>query len=581
MGRFYEVPAAFLIACILTLLCYLVWQLLPPARALRAAAVGAVTAFIAFMIVWPKVHLFYPLGVDDWGEKNFRVAALEEIKQREGEPFRVASVLPLQPAYAYAQGLECADGWANLFPAVYRDLWLRVQAPLFARLPLVKNVFDPDTGKPQDNYIFLGTGLVQPGVGQLPGEDTRRCLRDGFDLRPRFNLDLLRLLNVKYLLSEYPLRAPGLELVHAPAVPPAAPQFRDYATGLLYGERPPGSPRKPGPFGAARKALADGLQAARRKRRGKDVFVYELTGSLPRWRFVREVVVEPDAKAALDRLASFDAERHRCCAVLEAEDAAPLAGRRQFCPGTVRLTKYASDEIDLAIDNEGPGLLVIGNTWDPHWRAEVDGEPRPLVRVNHAQFAVLTGPGASRIRLVYAPPYSPARLLGHVSLDGPITAFGAFLALHLLAYVLVARHRPCFQRERGIFLYHAVPAAVAVACAVGLAVARPGPAGLCRLLIAISLQGIYSLSFLELWSLSQGGYSLTILSRLAAAGGAASALGPLEQVGAGKRAGRVAGLLRLRLIRAQGDRFTLTRPGRLVARALRCVRRMANLNQLG
>jgi hypothetical protein len=416
MGRFFEVPAAFLIACVLAIDCYLVWNLLPRLLPVRAAMVGLAAGFLAFMTVWPKIDLCYPLGVDDWGEKHFQVAAVEAIKRRETEPFRVVSVLPLQPAYAYAQGLECADGWANIFPAVYRDLWLRTMTPLFGKLPVVKDVFDPVGRKPQDNYIFLGADLVRPDVGLLPGECLGRCVQEGFDLDARFNLDLLRALNVKYLLSEYPLRGPGVQLVHAPDDPPVAAQPRDYATGLLVQRLT--TPQERAVLGHPRRALADLAAAAKRKRRGKDVFVYELLGALPRFRFVREAVVEPTGKAVLDRVASFDAARHARCVVLEAADATPLGNRTQFSAGAVQVVRYTADEIELRLANPGDGLLVIANTYDPHWRAEVDGRPRPLLRVNHAQYGIVTVPTDSRVRLFYAPPYSILRLISRLGLTG-------------------------------------------------------------------------------------------------------------------------------------------------------------------
>src|SRR5260370_33312181 len=131
MGRFFEVPAAFIIACGLTVACRLAWEELAP-RPLRQVAAAVVIGFAALMIVWPKVYLFYPIGVEGWGQYNYEIGAINDLRTRESDPFRVASVLPLQPAYAYAQGLETADGWANLYPAVYRDLWLRGIAPLFS-----------------------------------------------------------------------------------------------------------------------------------------------------------------------------------------------------------------------------------------------------------------------------------------------------------------------------------------------------------------------------------------------------------------------------------------------------------------
>ena len=260
MGRFYQVPAAFLIGCILTLVCFLAWQLVK-ARSFRFVGAGAVFALIAFMLVWPKYVLIYPLGIHDWGEKNFQVAALDELRKNEGEPFRVASVLPLQPCYAWGQGVECADGVANLFPARYRELWLQVINPVLTKLPTAKNIFDPEHGKPQDNYIFLGADLIAPSIGLLPGEDVMTCLRDGFDVEARFNLNLLRLLNVKYLLSEYPLRGPGLRLAHAPSSPPTTPQMRCHATGLVHGHHLGGT-HEIGLADRARRAILDFAEAS-------------------------------------------------------------------------------------------------------------------------------------------------------------------------------------------------------------------------------------------------------------------------------------------------------------------------------
>jgi hypothetical protein len=289
---------------------------------------------------------------------------------------------------------------------VYRDLWLRANQPLLSQLPAVKNVFDPKTGKPQDNYIFLGTDLIMPGLGALPGEDVHQSLKDGFDLEGRFNLHLLCLLNVKYLLSDYPLRAPGIELVHAPDCWPTFPQSRYHATGLVHGPRPAGARVAAGPLHGLRKRIADLAEAGARKSAGKDIFIYRLRGALPRFRFVDRVHVEADSRAVLDRLSGWDAAEHRNTAAVERADAGQIAGR-QFAPGAVRLRSYRSDQIELDVSPQGSGFLVIGNTWDRYWRATAnDGSARPLLRVNHAQFGVLVEPEDTSITLSYVPPYS-------------------------------------------------------------------------------------------------------------------------------------------------------------------------------
>ena len=229
IGRFFDVPASLLIACQLALLVAAVCTWVEKSKwALIPIHLG-IAAFVGLMLIQPKIFLFYRIGVDGWGEMDYRIKALEDLQKAETEPFRVASVLPLQPGYAYAQGLETVDGWANLYPKVYREYWLKVLAPLFASVPGAKQIFDPDSGKPQDHYIFLGADLTSPTVGALPGEDASQALKEGFDVERRFDLKLLGLLNVKYLLSELPLKGRGIELVHSPAEPSGVARSRDWA----------------------------------------------------------------------------------------------------------------------------------------------------------------------------------------------------------------------------------------------------------------------------------------------------------------------------------------------------------------
>lgn len=408
MGRFFQIPAAFVIACGMTLVALMIWRHLNLA-VLRISAATIGIGFAAFMVLWPKVHLFYPLGVDDWGERNYQIAALDKIRAEETEPFRVASVLPLQPAYAYAQGLETVDGWANLYPAFYRDLWYRALTPLFAELPYTRQIFGVDVGRPEDNFIFLGADLIQPGAGLLPGEDVNEALKSGFDVNRRFNLDILRLLNVKYLLSEYPLKGNGIRLVHAPAVRPDFPISRSRNTGLVQGPRRPvvSDPRW-GVLAPVLQPLLDMRAAWRRDLQGKDIFVYGVDHVLPRFRLVSSVVPEATDVAVLDRLGKPGYDE----AVINAADAGALEGVLKFAPGTVSLLRYTSDEIVLELEHRGRGFLVVANTWSPYWNVEIDGAPGKLIRTNNAQYGLPIGENARKVRLYYNPSYSILRLGG-------------------------------------------------------------------------------------------------------------------------------------------------------------------------
>ena len=422
MGRFYTLSAVFLFASGFTLATYLAWNSLLQSQPLRWLASAAAACLLGFMLIEPKVFLFYPIGIEDLGQRNYEVVSLQALKSTETEPFRVASVLPLQPGYAYGQGFETADGWANLYPSVYRDLWLRAIAPVMSQLPAVRNIFDPAVGRPQDHYIFLGAELISPGIGALPGEDPTQEIKTGFDIDRRFNLDILRLLNVRYLLSEYALVSGGISLVHAPASPPLFPRSRDYATGMLHRERPPG-PQRVGLTAKLKGLWDDWREGIHKRRQGKDIYIYRIEDSLPRYRLVGQVIIEPSGEAVLDRLSTAGIGHLSKLAVVEAADAADLRDlSTPALAGGVRVARQEPDAIELDLDHTGASFLVIANTWSPYWRATVDGQPRKLVRTNHAQQGLRIADGDRRVSLRYEPPYAPAAIFGRltgIAMDGP------------------------------------------------------------------------------------------------------------------------------------------------------------------
>jgi hypothetical protein len=159
----------------------------------------------------------------------------------------------------------------------------------------------------------------------------------------------------------------------------------------------------------------------------------------------------------------------------------------------------------------------------------------------------------------------------------------AYFALHFLLYILVLRRLGAFRREKVIFFYHAGPAICLAACAAAAVVLRPSADRLAGAALVVSLQGIYSLSFLELWSLAQGGYSLSILNYFESARRAGRPGDPadLEAIGESKKSDRLAALERLSLVQPTGPRYALTRRGRVVSTVLRGVTRLANLKDVG
>jgi hypothetical protein len=147
-----------------------------------------------------------------------------------------------------------------------------------------------------------------------------------------------------------------------------------------------------------------------------------------------------------------------------------------------------------------------------------------------------------------------------------------YLLAHLLMYALVLRRSARFRSEKSIFLFHLVSALFMTVVATGYALFEPGPAlfGLPGVVLVLSVHGIYSLSFLELWSLAQGGYSLSILATIKQAQESCTEpdFAKLERIGKTKLQNRIDGLGKLRLITVRDTEVTLTSRGRIVAEAL-------------
>jgi hypothetical protein len=156
-----------------------------------------------------------------------------------------------------------------------------------------------------------------------------------------------------------------------------------------------------------------------------------------------------------------------------------------------------------------------------------------------------------------------------------LSTFAAYLGTHFIAYVLLLRHLPRFRMERGIFLYHFVPAMVTGLAGLAYALADRSQARFVELVLALSVHGIYSISLLELWSLAQGGYSLSVLREVARAeaDGVKLTFSHLVRIGETKQRERTTGLERLGLVSQSDGRISLTRGGSRVALLLFCLLR--------
>ena len=243
-------------------------------------------------------------------------------------------------------------------------------AAYLAAQPGLFRIYSPSYSLPQQSGAVYGLHSVD-GVDPLQLAETAAFVRQAAGLEsqpPRYSevlppappngdvilghrdarpdLNLLGLLNVRYLAAEFPLDVGGLV------------------------ER--------GRFGTT--------------------YLYENTHVLPR-AFVlyrAEPVIGPEE--ALARLKEADPRQ-----VAFVEGGAALTGQSTATLSEALVTLYTPDSITVRVTLERPGVLILSEVWYPGWEARADGQPLPIYRADGLLRAVYLQPGTHTIVFNYAP----------------------------------------------------------------------------------------------------------------------------------------------------------------------------------
>jgi len=159
----------------------------------------------------------------------------------------------------------------------------------------------------------------------------------------------------------------------------------------------------------------------------------------------------------------------------------------------------------------------------------------------------------------------------------------SYLAFHFLVYVFLLRERPLFQSERGIFLYHFVSATLFTLVAFADAITHFSDAAVAIAIGLSAIHGIYSISFLELWTLAEGSYSMSILTGIASQGKLSRnrLIDAFARIGDAKKGNRLSVLSGLSLARHDGNYWRLSARGRLVANLLNVLVWLAAIEKRG
>jgi hypothetical protein len=158
------------------------------------------------------------------------------------------------------------------------------------------------------------------------------------------------------------------------------------------------------------------------------------------------------------------------------------------------------------------------------------------------------------------------------------STFFTYISIHLLFYTFIGRRLSFFRKEKAIFLYHFIPSIIFTIFI--LRVYSSGQFKTEELGWMIGVQGIYSLSFLELWALSEGGFSLRILYFIHKTPSQTD-FSAFEQLGAKKKLNRIESLKKLGLVENCQDSYTLTPRGKFVASLLQSLLSLVNHKETG
>lgn len=159
----------------------------------------------------------------------------------------------------------------------------------------------------------------------------------------------------------------------------------------------------------------------------------------------------------------------------------------------------------------------------------------------------------------------------------------SYLIFHFFLFVSYFRHRPAFRTEGGILLLHLISVVLLIILEILSCWPSPSQADFAFIIGSTAGHCIYSLTFLEIWALSEGGYSLRVLSEVVK--NKHSTIEGLEKhfaaLSSGKKEERLDSLLVLGLVQKRQNTFSLTSRGKYLALFIAGICYLSQLDKTG
>ncbi len=363
-------------------------RLAPSRRGVRSLATATVAIAVGAVLVNQSILMNRAREVQREGGHRYatfferpELAALQ--KATDGSaPFRVVTFADNNSqstvnGVTWRYAFETADAYLNLYPRLYHEFWATVIAPTLERREDLRDYFYQ-----WGNRIYLFSPYAQ--LASRPVFETKQRT-----FAQVANLDLLALANVKYIVSIEELSDPRLKLWTSGTAGPTASTTSDAPSPAL-----------------------------------PELRIYENTAWLPRAFVSTERRVLPSLAQVIEEMAAAGAETLRRTVYLDSGSAAglepPAAGA--IAGGSVNFVRYEADRIELSVDANAPSLLVVTNSYSPHWTATVNGAPQTVRLVDATFQGVAVPAGQSRVILRYDPPWALSGLTLAIALGVVVLA---------------------------------------------------------------------------------------------------------------------------------------------------------------
>jgi Bacterial membrane protein YfhO len=172
--------------------------------------------------------------------------------------------------------------------------------------------------------------------------------------------------------------------------------------------------------------------------RDKDITIMRNADAMPRAFLVGSAVAPPPGSDALALMQGGRIDLRRT-AVLEEPipPNLPIPPSLEVSPftGKADIQSYDSERVVIRTESEQPSLLLLADAYFPGWKAQIDGEPAPILRADYLFRSVVLTPGDHTVSFIYQP----------VSV-----ALGLFITLSTttLVFAMAAQHAFAARRRR-------------------------------------------------------------------------------------------------------------------------------------